>query len=104
MIPYDSKTEVCPYRSAEMRKIWHQEKGIKDPEMEEPSTEHPKPGDLEPGKSVQTCTHSVVVPEVSSPPMQEHPERKGTDRRARWREKNREKIAAKAREKRAGKK
>jgi hypothetical protein len=96
MIPYDPKTEVCPYRSPEMREKWHQARGLKDtgPVVAPAEQDTSKPV----WRTQQTCPNSVEVPppEVKAPPMM--------TRQERYRAANKEKLAQKARERRAGKK
>jgi hypothetical protein len=88
MIPYDPKTEVCPYRTPEMREKWYQARGSADPEklVSEPESSDPV--------------------EVKTPPMQGKESRteKEKARLAAYRAANKERLAAKARERRAGKK
>jgi hypothetical protein len=108
MIPYDRKTEICPYRTPEKRAEWHANRGIEDPEK--------LPGDWkaenlkEAKKRVEDNLEGTVkalMPileevkaEVSPPPMQEHE----LTKEQRYRARNKEKILARQRERRAGKK
>jgi hypothetical protein len=95
MIPYDPKTEICPYRTKEMREKWYQERGLKDtgPVVAPAEQDTSKPV----WRTQQTCPNSVVVPdEVKAPPLQETKEQ-------RYRARNKERILAKQRERRAKK-
>jgi hypothetical protein len=93
--------ESCPYFSEEMRVKWYQERGIEDrgrkvvrkKRMEDSVPDKPEPVFLP-----KEETQPVIEEEVKAPPLQE-----GMTKEQRYRARNKEKIAQRARERRAKK-
>jgi hypothetical protein len=107
VIPYDPKTEVCPYRTPEMRAKWHQERKIADPEFSSVTTrqrtkpevvEVPDPPEVKAPQAAREVERAQIeLDDEEAPPLQ------GMTRQERYRAANKEKLAAKARERRAKK-
>jgi hypothetical protein len=107
VIPYNPKLEPCPYRTPEKRAEWHAQHGIEDPEK---LPKDWKRENLEAAKKrVEDNLEGTVealmpileevkreAQEVSPPPS--------LTKEQRYRLRNKEKLAARARERRAGKK
>ena len=98
MIPYNPKTEPCPYGTEEMRERWHRERGIEDPGKKVVRKERMEDPVL--NKSSETV-ELQAVPIKESKSTRDEKERV---RLAEYRARNREELAAKARERRAKKK
>jgi hypothetical protein len=91
------KDKSCPYFSEEQREQWHKERGLDDPRLKVVEKRR-----MEEERSVKRYPMVLVPPRpekvaVDPPPLGEQ----GMTKEQRYRLRNREKLAAKARERRA---
>jgi hypothetical protein len=104
-----SKDKSCPYFSVEQREQWHKERGLDDPRrkvekrrMEEEKSVKRGPMVLVPPRPEKVTVNTPQEVEAvvkAEPPLSEQ----GMSKEQRYRARNREKLAQKARERRAGK-
>jgi hypothetical protein len=100
MIP--SKPEICPYYGKEEREKWHAKRGLKDPLL----NKEPAEREIEHSPSLildVLWPREVAKLEADLSKESANRQEKERARLAQYRAKNREKLAAKARERRAKK-